>query len=179
MGFDLELHNKNKYTCITSLLQLSTSQKTYVIDPYATNTKSSQHPSSSSSIKETVWNTIPKLSQFFSNPNITKIGHCISSMDVPALYRDFGIIVINVFDTVEAAKVLKLSKHGLASLCHYYKLTPDNDLEYSKLKELYQRQDWRCRPLEVDMLRVSRHFKNYIIKITFTSCSMPGMMFTI
>ena len=159
-----------------------------MIDPYATNdnnnndsiSSSQQDQSSPTTItptptfedddeEETVWNTIPKLSQFFSNPNIIKIGHCINSMDVPSLYRDFGIFIVNVFDTHAASTILKINKQGLASLCNYYKLTPssddDNNTEYSKLKELYQKQDWRCRPLHNDMLRYARYDVYYLIQL--------------
>ena len=141
IGFDLESLNTSKYTQLTSLLQItSNSGHDYVIDPLAPG----------------VWDLIgPGLAPFFANPNIVKVGHSIGGLDVRSLHRDFGIFVVNVFDTYEAAQVLGLESHGLASVCKYYGLQdPDR---YKQLKAEYQATDWRRRPLTKPMLEYGRY----------------------
>ena len=61
------------------------------------------------------------LEPVFSDPAVVKIGHGIS-YDVRALHRDFGVAIVNAFDTHEAAKVLNLQRTGLAHVCEFYGL---------------------------------------------------------
>jgi len=71
---------------------------------------------------------------------------------IPSLYRDFGIIVVNAFDTQVAALELGLTLYlNLSSLCEYYGLP--NSKEYGELKQKYPLYDWRIRPLTKDMLQ--------------------------
>jgi ribonuclease D len=142
LAFDLEAHNQSKYKQVTCLLQLSTNLgHDYVIDVLSPN----------------VWNLVSELQPIFSNPKVVKIGHGISSIDVPSLHRDFGIFVVNVFDTMDAASQLGLNHHlGLTKLCKYYQLTSEEELErYAKLKDNYQVCDWRVRPLTDEMVEYS------------------------
>lgn len=98
IAFDLEACNISKYAQLTCLLQLAvadrdrTTQKQYIIDTLAPG----------------VWDEIHGLQPFFADPLIVKIGHSIAGLDVKCLHRDFGIFVVNAFDTYEASKVLKL-----------------------------------------------------------------------
>lgn len=64
-------------------------------------------------------------------------------MDVEWLQRDFGIYVVNMFDTGQASRVLNMSRFSLAHLLRYY-----CDVEADKQ---YQLADWRIR--YVDTLR--------------------------
>jgi exosome complex exonuclease RRP6 len=139
LAFDLEAYNQSKYKQVTCLLQLSTNLgNDYVVDVLAPN----------------IWDLVSKLSPIFSNPKVVKIGHGISGIDVPSLHRDFGIFVVNVFDTMEAASKLGLNHHlGLAKLCKYYHLNSEDDLEkHTQLKDNYQKCDWRERPLTNEMV---------------------------
>lgn len=43
----------------------------------------------------------PALGPIFRDPRVVKIGHAIMGGDAPALFRDFGIIIVNAFDTQE------------------------------------------------------------------------------
>lgn len=57
--------------------------------------------------------------------------------DIQWLQRDFGIYVVNMFDTGQAARVLSLARHSLAHLLERYcDVTPDKQ---------YQLADWRIR----------------------------------
>lgn len=63
------------------------------------------------------WNEIAReLFPIFSNPSIVKICHGARNGDVKALYRDFGIVIVNGFDTQEAWKYLGESQLGLANV---------------------------------------------------------------
>ena len=101
---------------MTCLIQLATNHgKEYVIDPLAND----------------VWDCIHGLAPIFANPNIVKIGHSIGGLDVRCLHRDFGIFIVNAFDTYEAAQVLKLPSKGLAKVCQYYGMSSSSSSSLS------------------------------------------------
>jgi ribonuclease D len=146
IAFDVEAYNPSKYAQLTCMLQItSTAGKEYVIDVLAPG----------------VWDEVHGLAPFFLDPSIVKIGHSIGGLDVRSLHRDFGIFVVNAFDTYEAAKELGLDSHGLAAVCDYYGL-PNCDV-YRDLKERYQKCDWRLRPLTEPMMRYGRYDIHYLI----------------
>ena len=148
LAFDLEAHNPSKYAQLTCLLQLTTQVgKEYVIDTLAPG----------------VWEQVYQLAPFFGDASIVKIGHSIGGLDVQSLHRDFGIFVVNAFDTYEAAKVLHLPAHGLAKVCEYYGL-PDCKT-YATLKAEYQACDWTIRPLTEPMLLYGRYDIHYLIQL--------------
>jgi len=137
LAFDLEAYNASKFKQATCLLQLCTNTKEeYIIDVLATSsTSTSTSTSTPSSPKKNgkdsgaVWDYVSLLSPIFANPNIVKVGHGIQSIDVPSLQRDFGIFIVNVFDTHEAAKILGLNGHlSLAKLSKYYKLVDNTSI---------------------------------------------------
>ena len=137
LAFDVEAYNASKYKQSTCLIQLCTNLKhqEYVIDVLAPG----------------VWDQVSLLQPIFANPSVVKIGHGISGIDVPCLHRDFGIFIVNAFDTLEAATKLRLKKHlGLAKLCKYYDL--DEGGRHAELKDIYQMCDWRERPLKEDQV---------------------------
>lgn len=129
VAFDVEAYNPNPSMQQTCLLQLSNGTRDFVVDPLA------------------LWDEIgPSLGPIFADPGIVKIGHSIGGLDVRCLHRDFGIFVVNVWDTYEACDGL-----GLAALCRQY-----GGEDYQDLKDVYQTCDWRQRPLTEDMLRYAR-----------------------
>lgn len=92
----------------------------------------------------------------FDNPNITKVLHGAAS-DVEWLQRDFGLYIVNLFDTGQAARVLGLKGFGLAYLLqHYCTVMADKK---------YQLADWRTRPLPADMLKYAREDTHYLLHI--------------
>ena len=150
LAFDLEMHNASPFTCKTCLIQMATLYKDYVVDVLAPG----------------VWDHVgASLGPIFADRDIVKVGHAIGGMDVPSLHRDFGILVLNAFDTHEAARILKLPKCGLAAVCTHYGLTDCTNDEYVGLKEKYQKayEDWIKRPLLSDMLRYARYDVRYLI----------------
>ena len=159
IGFDVEAYNASKYHQATCLIQLYTNIGTeYVIDVLA----------------EGVWDQVSKLQPIFGDANVVKVGHGISGVDVPCLHRDFGIFIVNAFDTYEAATVLHLkTAKGLAKLCEYYKL-PEDVERYMHLKKLYQNCDWRERPMENDQIEYSIMDVRYLLQLR--KCLIKDML---
>jgi exosome complex exonuclease RRP6 len=77
--------------------QLSTRTQDFIVDTLAVRAR------------------VPELNDAFTNPRIVKVLHGCSS-DVLWLQRDFGVYLVNVFDTGEASKMLHYPSHGLAHL---------------------------------------------------------------
>ena len=125
--------------------------KNYVIDPLAPG----------------VWDSILEyLGPIFANPKVVKIGHGIRGMDISSLHRDFGILVVNAFDTHEASGVVTPGKHGgmgLASLCKHYGL-PGAE-HYKDLKHKYQQSSWKRRPLDDGALEYGRYDIHYLVTL--------------
>ena len=149
IALDMEMYNLSKFAQVTCLIQLSSNVgKEYVIDTLAPG----------------VWDCVSLLRPFFADPAISKVGHSIGSLDVRSLHRDFGIFVVNAFDTYEAAKILKLPcGFGLASVCQHYGL--ENAKQYKELKDKYQTTDWRRRPLTNDMIRYGRYDVHFLLAL--------------
>jgi ribonuclease D len=148
IAFDVESYNKSKYTQLTCLLQVtSDAGKEYVIDTLA----------------DGVWDEVGGLAPLFADPKIVKIGHSIGGLDVRSLHRDFGIFIVNAFDTYESAKILGLKAHGLAKVCEHYGITEGE--KYERLKAVYQASDWRIRPLTAPMIQYGRYDIHYLVKM--------------
>ncbi|KAF9116697.1 exosome nuclease subunit [Mortierella sp. AM989] len=138
IGIDLEHHNYRSYQGFVCLMQISTRDQDYVIDTL--ELRGSLH----------------LLNQSFTDPNIVKVLHGAES-DIIWLQRDFGVYIVNMFDTYHASKLLEFGSHSLA---HLLKLYADYDAD-----KRYQLADWRIRPLPKEMLSYARsdtHFLLYI-----------------
>eukprot|EP00536_Pseudo-nitzschia_multiseries_P003463 jgi/Psemu1/185876/e_gw1.53.13.1 len=151
IAFDIECYNKGKGLQITCLIQLATDDgREYVID--VLGGKNAE-----------VWKEVHGLSRFFEDETIVKIGHGIRSLDVQSLQRDFGLFVVNAFDTYEAATVLGLPEKGLAKICAHYGL--QNSELYKDLKQKYQASDWMHRPLTTDKILYGRYDVHYLVRL--------------
>ena len=61
----------------------------------------------------------PELAAVFADPGIVKVLHGADS-DVLWLQRNFGLFVVNMFDTGQAARVLDYPSFGLAYLLQHF-----------------------------------------------------------
>lgn len=158
LGFDLEMYNPGPSSRVrTCLIQLTSDvatskgvYKDYIVDPLAPG----------------VWDAIPiYLGPIYADPKIVKIGHGIGGMDTSSLHRDFGILVVNAFDTYEASCILSPVKRGmgLAALCRHYGL-PSWE-HYKELKHKYQTSDWRKRPLNDGSLEYGRYDIRFLVQL--------------
>ena len=138
IAVDLEHHNKESYLGITCLIQISTRDTDYIID----------------AIK--LRSYLNKLNIIFTNPKILKVFHG-ADYDILWLQRDFGVYVVNMFDTGRASRILSYESYSLKYLLHKF-------CEFEADKS-YQLADWRIRPLNDGMLKYARcdtHFLLYI-----------------
>lgn len=124
IAFDLEADSMHHYREQVCLLQISTEQKNYIVDPL-------------------VCPDFSHLVPIFSNPAIVKIFHG-ADYDVRMLHRGFGIEIINLFDTMIACQFLGEPAVGLAAVL---KKRFGVDLD-----KKYQQADWSRRPLPPEML---------------------------
>ena len=138
IAVDLEHHNLESYLGITCLMQISTRLQDYVIDTI----KLRPH--------------IHELNKIFCNPSIVKVLHG-ADFDVEWLQKDFGVYIVNMFDTGQASRVLMLPSFSLANLLNTFcNITADKK---------YQLADWRIRPLPEDMLKYAREDTHYLLYI--------------
>jgi len=96
------------------------------------------------------------LNNSFTDPKILKVFHG-ADMDIGWLQRDFGIYVVDMFDTGQAARVLNYGKYSLAFLLKKF-----CDVTANKQ---YQLADWRIRPLPSEMVRYAREDTHYLLYI--------------
>jgi exosome complex exonuclease RRP6 len=118
IAVDLEHHDYRSYLGFTCLIQISTRTEDFVID--ALKLRGQLH----------------LLNDPFANPNIVKVLHG-AQYDIIWLQRDFGIYIVNLFDTYHASHILEMGGHSLAFLLQSY-------CNVSTDKK-YQLADWRVR----------------------------------
>ena len=140
VAIDLEHHDVHSYRGFTCLLQLSTRTADYVVDPFP------------------LFNVLgSRLNKFTTDPRIKKTFHG-ADMDIQWLQRDFGVYVVNMFDTGQAARALGLAGgFGLANLLDTFCKV--------KANKRFQTSDWRTRPLPKDMLLYARSDTHYLLYI--------------
>eukprot|EP00698_Gefionella_okellyi_P025025 TRINITY_DN9028_c0_g1_i1.p1 TRINITY_DN9028_c0_g1~~TRINITY_DN9028_c0_g1_i1.p1 ORF type:complete len:836 (+),score=201.80 TRINITY_DN9028_c0_g1_i1:41-2548(+) len=138
IAVDLEAHSYRSFQGFTCLMQISTRTQDYLVDCIELRPH------------------IKLLANVFANPRILKVLHG-ADMDVVWLQRDFGIYMVNMFDTGQAARMLNYSSFGLAHLLFKFCQVEAN--------KKYQLADWRIRPLPVEMLKYAREDTHYLLYI--------------
>ncbi|CAB9519218.1 Exosome component 10 [Seminavis robusta] len=96
------------------------------------------------------------LAPMFANPAIVKVMHGADS-DIQWLQRDFGIYVVNLFDTGRAARALGLPSAGLAFCLQKYA-----NVQADKTHQL---SDWRQRPIPDAMRQYAIMDTHYLLDI--------------
>lgn len=137
VGVDLEGDGMYHFREKICLIQLSDGVSDWIIDPLK--------------VKK-----IDKLAPVFFDPKILKIFHG-ADYDIKSLYRDYGIVVNNLFDTEIAARFAGLRLSGLDHLMM--------DFLGVKTEKKYQKKDWSVRPLPMDMLDYAAMDSRYLIEI--------------
>lgn len=118
IGVDVEHHSHRSFLGLTCLIQISTHDEDYIIDPFP------------------IWGSMWRLNEPFTNPKILKVFHGADS-DVLWLQRDFGIYVINMLDTYVLMQFLDQPKRSLKALV--------SSVCNINLDKSHQREDWRIR----------------------------------
>lgn len=139
IAVDLEHHSFHSYIGLVSLIQISGSNDDYLIDPIR--------------LREALQSPELSLSCLLSDPKILKIFHGAES-DIAWLQRDFDTLVVNMFDSFHAAKVLNLPRMSLAFLLETFCGV--------ELDKKYQLADWRERPIPDEMIEYARKDTHYL-----------------
>ncbi|XP_015928084.2 exosome complex component 10 [Parasteatoda tepidariorum] len=138
IAVDLEHHSYRSFQGFTCLMQISSHSKDYIVDVLALRSQ------------------LPVLNDIFTDPKIVKVLHG-ADMDILWLQRDFGVYVVNMFDTGQAARVLHFAHLSLSYLLkHYCKLDVDKK---------FQLADWRIRPLPEEMIKYAREDTHYLLYV--------------
>ncbi|XP_059189990.1 exosome component 10 [Centropristis striata] len=135
---DLEHHSYRSFLGITCLMQISTREEDFIIDTLELR------------------NELYILNEAFTDPTIVKVFHGADS-DIEWLQRDFGLYVVNLFDTHQASRALNLARHSLDHLLKHF-CNVDSD-------KRYQLADWRVRPLPDEMMQYAQADTHYLLYI--------------
>ncbi|MFZ5923502.1 MAG: ribonuclease D [Chloroflexota bacterium] len=137
IAVDTESNSLYAYREQVCLIQFSTPETDYLVDPLALA-------------------DLSPLGPVFADPGIEKVFHAVE-YDLICLQRDFGFNLSNLFDTMQAARILGYSSVGLDSL-----LTANFGISLNKR---WQRADWGRRPLPDEMRDYARLDTHYLIRL--------------
>lgn len=137
VAVDTESNSLHAYREQVCLLQFSTHDTDYLVDPLA--------------LKD-----LDVLASLFSDPNIEKIFHA-AEYDLICLRRDFGFSFSNLFDTMQAARVLGYPAVGLDKLL--------GDKFGVKMDKRHQKADWAKRPLTKEQIHYARLDTHYLFDL--------------
>ena len=137
VAVDTESNSFHAYFERICLIQVSTAEEDYIVDPLALE-------------------NLSPLGEIFAAPGIEKVFHAASN-DILGLKRDYQFHFSNVFDTAIACKLLGCKQLGLAKILekHFGVL----------LSKKWQRCDWAKRPLRVEQLNYARLDTHYLIPL--------------
>ncbi len=134
LAIDTESNSLYAYQERVCLIQLSTRTQDYIIDPLRIADMS-------------------PLGELLTNPKIEKVFHA-AEYDLMCLKRDYGFILVNLFDTMIAARVCGVKALGLNRLlAEYCGVNADKS---------HQRDDWGQRPLSEEGLLYAQMDTHYL-----------------
>jgi ribonuclease D len=139
LAVDTESNSLYAYQERVCLIQFSTPQEDFLVDPLALGDLSPLEP-------------------LFADPQIEKVFHA-AEYDLITLKRDFKFDFINLFDTMVAARILGWEEIGLGSI-----LKVEFDVELNKR---YQRANWGKRPIPPEMMDYARLDTHYLIPLRY------------
>jgi ribonuclease D len=120
------------------LVQISTTERDYIVDPLA--------------VKD-----LSPLRGVMAEPSIEKVFHA-GEYDVMCLKRDYGFEFVNLFDTMIAGRLLGFKELGLAKLI---------EAHFSvKLSKKFQKADWGLRPLSAEQVRYAQMDTHYLLRLS-------------
>ncbi len=133
IALDTESNSLFAYRERICLVQLSTRETDYVIDPLTVD--------------------LEPLRPLLADPAIEKVFHA-AEYDLICLKREYHFSIANVFDTMFAARVIGRKQYGLAALLlEFFGVQTDKH---------FQRADWSRRPLPIDQIRYAQQDTHYL-----------------
>jgi ribonuclease D len=137
IAFDTESNSLYAYRERVCLVQISTRQQDYILDPLRIGDMS-------------------PVGQLLADPRIEKVFHA-AEYDLMCLKRDYGFTLANLFDTMVAARICGLKQVGLGRLLA--------DFLGVEMDKSHQRDDWGQRPLTEDGLRYAQMDTHYLLPL--------------
>jgi ribonuclease D len=137
LAVDTESNSLHAYREQLCLLQFSTPETDYLVDSLALD-------------------NLDPLAPIFASLEIEKVFHA-AEYDLICLKRDFGIQVNNLFDTMQAARILGYKRVGLDSIL--------SERLGVQLNKKYQKADWAERPLSPEMLSYARMDTHHLLDL--------------
>jgi ribonuclease D len=137
IAVDTESNSLHAYRERVCLIQFSVPEVDFVVDPFAAKDLNSLAP-------------------VFADPKIEKIFHA-AEYDLICLRRDFGFQFANLFDTMQAARILGYPFVGL-----------DNILLEKfgiKIDKKHQKANWGARPLTSQQIDYARQDTHYLFQL--------------
>ena len=142
IGVDTESNGLYRYRERVCLIQISTADADYLVDPLAVDVR--------------------PLAEIFASSDIEKVFHA-GEYDIGCLRRDFGFSFRRLFDTMVAARTLGLKRLGLAALVE--------EFAGVRLNKGMQQSDWGRRPLSPEQLRYAALDSHYLLPLRDTLAS--------
>lgn len=137
IAVDTESNSLHAYRERVCLIQFSTPETDYLVDPL-------------------VFDSLNILGPIFANPKIEKIFHA-AEYDLICLRRDYGFDFANLFDTMQAGRILGRKLAGLDRL-----IEEKFDI---KVNKRFQKADWGARPLSPDLMLYARLDTHFLIPL--------------
>jgi ribonuclease D len=137
VAVDTESNSLHAFREQVCLLQFSSIKEDYLVDPLAVR-------------------DLSLLAPVFANPKIEKVFHA-AEYDLICLRRDFNFAFANLFDTMQAARVLGYPAVGLDRLL--------GDKFGIKMDKRHQKANWAARPLTQDQIHYARLDTHYLFKL--------------
>lgn len=137
IAIDTESNSLFAYQERVCLIQLSSRERDFLLDPFA-------------------FDELQSLGELMADEDIQKIMHA-GDYDISTLKRDYGFEFHNVFDTMLAASALGETNLGLSTLLEKY--------FGIHLAKKYQRANWGERPIKADMLRYAQADSHFLIPL--------------
>lgn len=137
IALDTEGASFHRFVDRVYLLQLSTDERSAIIDPLPIGTPAA-------------------LGRLVEDPRVEVVFHD-ADYDLRLLHQDYGWRVTNIFDTRIAAQLLGFPAFGLAALLEKY--------FGIKLDKKHQRADWSMRPLPPDMLDYAAQDTRHLLEL--------------
>jgi len=137
VAVDTESNSLYAYHERVCLLQFSTPEADYVVDPMAGL-------------------DLAPLGALFADPSVQKVFHA-AEQDVGWLKRDFGFRFANLFDTMWAARILGWPRVGLADILR--------EVFGVHTDKRYQRYNWGKRPLSPEALAYAMLDTHYLLPL--------------
>jgi ribonuclease D len=137
LALDTEGASFHRFLDRIYLLQLSTRERSAIIDPLPTGSPAG-------------------LGRLLQAKSVEVVFHD-ADYDLRLLHQDYGWHVTNIFDTRIASQLLGIKSFGLAALLEQF-----FDV---KLDKKHQRADWSMRPLTPDMLDYAAQDTRYLLQL--------------